>query len=113
MKRLVLCLILSTSIAKAEDFAETWKTVSSYRVTSGAKAILAAFLGYHSVAEAWRNSGKFVTAGKNLFNGNDKLEDRLGQVGKYGALGGGMWYVSYKLWWEHFIPNAKHALAVK
>jgi hypothetical protein len=114
MKRFLIALLLVTPVAKAEDFAQTWKTLSSYRITSAAKGAVVALLGYHAVKTGvFKNGEDFINASKALFkDDNVKIQDKVSEVAKTGVLTGGMAYVSYKLWWDYFREYARHALAL-
>ncbi len=113
MKRICLfLLLLSPTFAKADDFADMWKKISSYRITSGVKATGTGIAGFTALVAGWyatREVGRHVKD----FNHHNSLLPQFNNLGWHGVVAGGMYYTSYQLLWNYCRVYAMHALAIK
>lgn len=108
MKRLAIAVLLSTASAQALDLSQTWKDISSYRITSAAKVILVGtalgYIGNHVYDYANGPTG-FTTVVKQ----QDGYKKGFEQAAIVTALGYAWFYGLVDHWW----PHVKHALAIK
>lgn len=104
MKRLVFVFLLSTASAQASDLSETWKDISSLRITSFVKAVLCGAAVYYTAAHATKHGGKALTETRNfeVINGFEQT-----------ALTAGLLFATFHFLTNHFWPYTKHALAIK
>lgn len=108
MKRLVIALLLSTAPAHALDLAQTWKDISSYRVTSLAKAVIVGVgLGY--VAEHAFDQANGPEGFTTVVQKPDGYKKGFGKAAIVAALGYAWFYGVV----DHLWPYVKHGFAIK
>ena len=113
MKRVCLfLLLLSPTFAKADDVAEMWRKISSYRVTSGVKATATGLAGFAALSLGWSATCDVSDRVRN-FNHRGALLSQFKDLGWFGVAAGGMYYTSYQLLWNYCRVHAMHALAIK